>query len=88
VSVKRKDTTPFSVPARVSGDGFALRNLCQRQHHRCDIAVQNLLARSVADLRVRKRLAGSRAAESPEACAFLNSSPRKGGPIASREQTF
>jgi len=46
-----------------SGDGFALRDLCKPRHDRCGIAMQDLRARFLADLRFRKRLASPLAAE-------------------------
>ena len=46
-----------------SGDGFALRDLCEPRHHRCGVEVQDLRARFLANLRFRKRLAGPLAAE-------------------------
>src|SRR5438128_946021 len=53
-----------SPPARgLHSDCFALRNLCEPRHDRCSIAVQDLLARILTDLRIRKRLADPLATE-------------------------
>ena len=54
----------LSGPARgLRGDCFALRDLGEPRHHRCGIAVQDLLPRLLADIRFRERLAGPLAAE-------------------------
>src|ERR1700687_246863 len=45
------------------GGFFALRDGCDAREHRGGIAVQDLLARFVADLRFRERLGGPLAAE-------------------------
>ena len=53
-----------SPPAReLRGDCFALRDLCEPRHHRFRIAVKDLRARILANVRFRKRLAGPLAAE-------------------------
>ena len=53
-----------SPPARgFCGCCFALRDLCKPRHHRFGIAVQDLRARILADLRFRKRFVSPLAAE-------------------------
>src|SRR3989442_2922944 len=60
----RSNLSTRSPPARgLRGDCFALRDLCEPRHHRCGIAVQDLCARILPDIRFRERLAGPLAAE-------------------------
>ncbi len=68
-----------------SGGCFALRDLCEPRHHRCGIAMQDLRARILADLRFRKRLVSPLAAEfGPSVPHTIRSAPFARLPTALR----
>src|SRR5439155_27346142 len=57
------DQNPGGGTGGLSGSAFALRGPCDSGEHRSGVAVQDLLARFLADLRFRERLPGPVAAE-------------------------